>query len=74
MLLMPTMLVETAVRQLDAPLESIEVVSKLAKRFKTGVDATLQHLFNLGYLDESVKERITRAAEREAISLEEPEL
>ena len=65
MLLMPTGLVESAIRYLDVDLESLEGIKELALQFKTSPDATLHHLHNLGYIDDSVKERIDIEREKE---------
>jgi hypothetical protein len=73
MLLMPTLLLDSAIRRLNIALESLEAIVQLAKQFRTSFDAALWHLHNLGYLDESAKERIAREAERGTALSEESE-
>lgn len=73
MLLMPTSLVDSAIRQLTISLESLEAITQLARQFRTSIDATIWHLHNLGYIDESTKGRITREAEQGTVPSDESE-
>ncbi len=52
MLLMPTDRVGSVVRSLTAPLDSPGAIWEVANAFQTSFTATLDHLYNLGYIDE----------------------
>ncbi len=58
MLLMPTETVRTLVAGMSEPLRTAQAVSSIAQSLETGFRATLWHLQNLGFLDDSTKERI----------------
>ena len=64
MLLMPTVLVYRAVSTLNSPLESQAEVAAVASRLNTGFISTLNHLKNLGFIDETAEQRIE--AERQS--------
>ena len=64
MLLMPTEMVRRAVSILNSPVASQIQVATVASRLNTGFDATLSHLKNLGFIDESAEQRIE--AERQS--------
>ena len=66
MLLMPTEVVRRAVLARSAPLESQDVIAAVARRLNTGFSATLNHLKNLGFIDETTEQRIE--AERQSRS------
>ena len=71
MLLMPEQLVADAVKSLPQPVTEEGDVWTVANRLHTSFTATLDHLYNLGYVDdttrESVRERIeSRAAAKAA--------
>ena len=70
MLLMPPQLVSRAVQALAIPLESPEGNTAIARRLRTSFTATLGHLYNLGFIDETVRERIRAEADHRA--MEEP--
>ena len=61
MFLMPTELVGAAVRALTVPLDSSRAVWQVANRLETSFTSTVDHLFNLGYLDESTRDSIRAA-------------
>ena len=70
MFLMPTELVGRAVRSLAVPLNSPQAVWQIANRLQTAFTSTVDHLFNLGYLDEATRDsiravRLSRAAATE---------
>ena len=70
MLLMPRELIGTIIRALDVSLNSERAVWKVANKLQTSFAATLEHLHNLGYLDEATRNAIrvnieTRAAQAE---------
>ena len=58
MLLMPTEMVHRAVSNLSIPLESQAGVTAVAGRLQTSFDSTLNHLKNLGFIDETGEQRI----------------
>lgn len=58
MLLMPTELVNQKVRNLHANITDLEGVRSIATSFRTSASATLEHLYNLGVIDEVTRERI----------------
>ena len=62
MLLMPTDVVQTAIAELRAPLNTTEAIGEIAGRLDTGFHATLWHLANLGFIDEFTRQRIAAAA------------
>jgi len=61
MFLMPTELVGETVRSLTLPLDSPQGVWQVANRLQTSFTSTVDHLFNLGYLDESTRDSIRAA-------------
>ena len=58
MLLMPTGTVRSMVAGMNEPIATIQGVSWVARRLETGFSATLWHLRNLGFVDDSSKQRI----------------
>ena len=58
MLLMPTSLVQQAVATLSAPVATVEGVREVASRLRAGRSAVLNHLKNLGFIDEVDQQRI----------------
>ena len=58
MLLMPTANVHAAVSILNVPLESLDGVSNVASRMGTGFRATSWHLRNLGFIDDTCRDRL----------------
>ena len=62
MFLMPTEIVQRAISARNAPLERQADVAAVARHMNTGFEATLSHLKNLGFIDETAEQRI--AAER----------
>ena len=64
MLLMPQDLVGRAVRSSAAPLESVVGVQRVAGTLRTSFTATLQHVTNLGLLDEWTRDQIRDEADR----------
>jgi len=63
MLLMPPDLLERAVQSLDSPLASLKGVSTVARQLRTSFTATLEHLYNLNFIDESVRDRVRAEAD-----------
>lgn len=72
MLLMPPQLIARAVQSLAMPLESPEGNTAVARRLRTSFTATLEHLYNLGFIDETARERIRAEADRRAME-DQPE-
>ena len=58
MLLMPTHLVQRAISRLNEPLETQAGVTAVASRLQSGYISTLNHLENLGFIDEDDERRI----------------
>ena len=58
MLLMPTSLVQQAVATLSVPVATVEGVREIASRLRAGRSAVLNHLKNLGFIDEVDQQRI----------------
>ncbi|AFM25916.1 ImmA/IrrE family metallo-endopeptidase [Desulfomonile tiedjei] len=58
MLLMPSKLVHRAIAALTVPLASERAVHEVRKRLETSFDGTLEHLKNLGWLDQLTAEQI----------------
>ena len=58
MLLMPTETVRTVVAGMNEPIASRQGVESVADRMETGFAATLWHLRNLGFVDDSSVQRI----------------
>lgn len=58
MLLMPPQLISQAVQSLAIPLASPEGNTAVARRLRMSFTATLEHLYNLGFIDEAARERI----------------
>ena len=67
MLLMPPQLISRAVQSLPIPLASPEGNTAVARRLRTSFTATLEHLYNLGFIDETAREHIRVAADRRAM-------
>jgi len=72
MLLMPPDLIAKVVQSLDIPLASLDGISAVAHRLRTSLTATLEHLYNLGFIDESVRDRIRAEADHRTME-EQPE-
>ncbi len=70
MFLMPTELVGEAIRALTVPLGSPQGVWQVAKRLQTSFTSTVDHLSNLGYLDESTRDSICAAVLARAAAAE----
>ena len=71
MFLMPTELVGEAIRgTLTVPLGSPQGVWQVAKRLQTSFTSTVDHLSNLGYLDESTGDSICAAVLARAAAAE----
>ena len=64
MLLMPTETVRTVVAGMDEPIASRQGVERVADRMETGFAATLWHLRNLGFVDDSSVQRIEAERQR----------
>ena len=62
MLLMPTSLVQQAVAALSVPVATVEGIREVASRLRAGRSAVLNHLKNLGFIDESDQQRIADQA------------
>ena len=58
MLLMPATIVNAAISRLNVPLETLEGVSNVAHRMEMSFRATLWHLRNLGFIDETCRDRL----------------
>ena len=58
MLLMPTSLVQQAVATLSVPVATVEGIREVASRLRAGRSAVLNHLKNLGFIDEVDQQRI----------------
>ena len=58
MLLMPTETVRAVVPDMNEPIASRQGVASVAERLETGFSATLWHLRNLGFVDDSSVQRI----------------
>jgi len=72
MLLMPPDLLAKVVQSLDIPLASLDGIYAVAHRLRTSLTATLEHLYNLGFIDESVRDRIRAEADHRTME-EQPE-
>lgn len=66
MLLMPVELIETVVRGMAVPLDSAPAIWQVANALKTSFSATLEHLCNLGFVDELTRESLRAAMETQA--------
>ena len=64
MLLMPTETVRSVVVRMNEPIATAQGVSGVAQRLETGFSATLWHLRNLGFVDDSSKQRIEAERQR----------
>ena len=64
MLLMPTETVRTVVAGMNEPISTAQGVSSVADRLETGFSATLWHLRNLGFVDDSSMQRIEAERQR----------
>ena len=64
MLLMPTETVRTLVVGMTEPVDTAQGVSSVARRLETGFPATLWHLRNLGFVDDSSMQRIEAERQR----------
>jgi Zn-dependent peptidase ImmA (M78 family) len=62
MFLMPNELVRRAISALAGSLETKDAVQSVANRLRTGFEATLWHLKNLGYIDDVTRQRIENEA------------
>ena len=72
MLLMPPDLLAKVVQSLDIPFASLDGISAVAHRLRTSLTATLEHLYNLGFIDETVRDRIRAEADHRTME-EQPE-
>jgi Zn-dependent peptidase ImmA (M78 family) len=68
MFLMPTALLESVVRPLSVPLNTAAGVWQVAKEMQTSFSATLEHLHNLGFLDEVTRDALRNQMEQRAAS------
>ena len=66
MLLMPVELIEAVVRGMDVPLDSAPAIWQVANALRTSFSATLEHLCNLGFVDELTRESLRAAMETQA--------
>ena len=66
MLLMPTDLVGSVVRNLTSPLDSPAAIWDVANAFQTSFTATLEHLCNLGHIDEVTRDELRDEIEARA--------
>ena len=64
MLLMPTETVRTLVAGMNEPIATARGVSGIAERLETGFSATLWHLRNLGFVDDTTKQWIETERQR----------
>ena len=64
MLLMPTRVVRSVVADMNEPIATEQGVSSVASRLHTGFLATLRHLRNLGFVDDSSMQRIEAERQR----------
>ena len=64
MLLMPTETVRAMVAGMNEPIATTQGVSSVARRLETGFSATLWHLRNLGFVDDSSRQRIEAERQR----------
>jgi len=64
MLLMPIGTVRSIVAGMNEPIATAQDVSTIAGRLETGFHATLRHLRNLGYVDDSSRQRIEAGRQR----------
>ena len=64
MLLMPTEAVRTVVVGMTEPITTEHAISRVADRLQTGFLATLWHLRNLGFVDDSSRQRIEAERQR----------
>lgn len=67
MLLMSPQLIWRAVQSLTIPLASPEGTMVVARRLRTSFTATLEHLYNLRFIDETARENIRVEADRRAM-------
>ena len=67
MLLMPPQLISRAVQALTIPLASPEGNAAVARRLRTSFTTMLEHLYNLGFIDETDREHIRVEADRRAM-------
>jgi len=63
MFLMPTDLVSSAIRRSSAPVDSVDGVLAVSNELKTSFTATVEHLYNTGYLDETTRDQVKAEAE-----------
>ncbi len=68
MLLMPTDLVGSFVRKLTSRLDSPGAIWEVANAFQTSFTATLEHLCNLGHIDEVTRDALRAEIEARAAS------
>ena len=64
MLLMPTETIRTLEAGMTEPIATAQGVSSVARRLETGFSATLWHLRNLGFVDDSSMQRIDAERQR----------
>jgi hypothetical protein len=68
MLLMPADLVGSVVRSLTSPLDSPGAIWEVANAFQTSFTATLDHLWNLGHIDEVTRDALRAEIEAGAVA------
>ena len=68
MLLMPTDLVRSVVRKVTSRLDSPDAIWEVANAFQTSFTATLDHLWNLGHIDEVTRDALRAEIEAGAAS------
>jgi Zn-dependent peptidase ImmA (M78 family) len=68
MLLMPTDLVGSVVRKLKSRLDSPGAIWEVANAFQTSFTATLDHLWNLGHIDEVTRDALRAEIEAGAVA------
>jgi Zn-dependent peptidase ImmA (M78 family) len=68
MLLMPTDLVGSVIRNLPNRLDSTGAIWEVANAFQTSFTATLEHLCNLGHIDEVTRDGLRAEIEAKAAS------
>jgi len=73
MLLMPTDLIASFVRMLPYRVDSAAAVWKVANAFETSFTATLEHLSNLGEIDESTRDALRAENEAKTIHSNHPD-
>jgi Zn-dependent peptidase ImmA (M78 family) len=68
MFLMPTALLDSVVRQLTVPLDTASAIWQVANQMQTSFSATLEHLCNLGFVDDVTRGALRSEMEERAAS------